>query len=79
MRKTQCRAAVLLMGCSSGALQPLGSFEPVGMALHYVVSGAPATVANLWDVTDGDIDGLTRALLKVRTWWGNGSGKSERR
>lgn len=65
MQQSRCRAAVLLMGCSSGALQPLGVFEPSGMAISYVLSGAPATVANLWDVTDRDIDGFTQRVLDV--------------
>lgn len=58
-------AAVFLMGCSSGALHTAGSYEPIGMALHFVGSGAPATVANLWDVTDGDIDQMTKTALEV--------------
>lgn len=56
---------MLLMGCSSGALHSMGQYEPTGMALSYVVSGAPATVANLWDVTDRDIDGLTQHVIQV--------------
>ena len=65
VRAQRVRAAVLLMGCSSGALHPAGSYEPIGMALRFVGSGAPATVANLWDVTDGDIDHLTKTVLEV--------------
>ena len=53
------------MGCSSGLLRPQGDLDPNGMALKFVLSGAPATVANLWDVTDGDIDRYTCSLLKV--------------
>lgn len=31
--------------------------------LRIVVAGAPAVVANLWDVTDRDIDRFSRSLL----------------
>lgn len=63
-----CRTSVMLMGCSSGRLESVnrkGSestahqpifFEPEGMALSYLLAGAPCVVGNLWDVTDHDID-----------------------
>ena len=60
-----CNAVMLLMGCSSGSLHSNGEFEPSGMALKYLLAGAPAVVANLWDVTDGDIDNVTKTILKV--------------
>jgi len=56
-------AATMLMGCSSGALQQHGRLGPSGMALAYLHARCPALVANLWDVTDGDIDRLCKALL----------------
>jgi separase len=57
-----CRASVVLMGCSSGKLQSVNGrvrtmhYEPEGIALTYLLSGAPCVVGNLWDVTDRDID-----------------------
>ncbi len=63
-----CKASIILMGCSSGVLlsvnQNNGSdmcnkelnFEPEGVALSYLCAGAPCVVSNLWDVTDRDID-----------------------
>ena len=54
------------MGCSSGNLRDGGDFEPSGMALQYLLAGAPAVVANLWDVTDRDIDTVTATILEVR-------------
>ena len=63
-----CRSSIILMGCSSGRLESVnrkGSqslakqpifYEPEGIALSYLISGAPCVVANLWDVTDHDID-----------------------
>jgi len=72
-----CKSAVVLMGCSSGKLQsvntprenPSGSFyeilyEPEGIALSYIVAGAPCVVGNLWDVTDRDIDRYCLTLME---------------
>ena len=67
LEATQCRATTLLMGCSSGRLRDAGDFEPSGMALKYLLAGAPAVVANLWDVTDKDIDAVTATILEE---WG---------
>ena len=51
------------MGCSSGRFSPRGDYEPVGVPLSYLMGGCPAAIANLWDVTDGDIDRFSRFLL----------------
>ena len=59
---SSCAAAVL-MGCSSGALRRKGACEPTGAALAYLAAGAPCVVANLWDVTDRDIDRFCIDLL----------------
>ncbi|KAI8918729.1 peptidase family C50-domain-containing protein [Entophlyctis helioformis] len=56
-------AVTLLLGCSSGYLPPAGEFEPQGTALNYMLAGCPALVANLWDVTDRDIDRFSHSLL----------------
>jgi len=56
-------AVSLLMGCSSGALRPHGGLAPSGTPLHYLHARCPALVANLWDVTDGEIDRLCDHLL----------------
>src|SRR5699024_8706530 len=37
-----------------------------GMALYYLMSGSPAVVGNLWDVTDKDLDRYTMKVLD--TW-----------
>lgn len=68
---TRCAAAVL-MGCSSGRLKGHGDFEPSGMVSSYLAAGSPAVVANLWDVTDRDIDRYSVALLEA--FVGNGGG-----
>jgi len=74
LRDTQCRSTALLMGCSSGKLRERGDFEPHGIALEYLYAGAPAVVANLWDITDRDLDGATEHLLQE--WRDNDSGST---
>lgn len=60
-------AVTLLMGCSSGVLSEAGEFEPYGTPINYMQAGCPALVANLWDVTDKDIDKFSFGALKA---WG---------
>ncbi|KTW27634.1 hypothetical protein T552_02075 [Pneumocystis carinii B80] len=62
-RLSKC-AVSFLMGCSSGLLKDMGDFEPIGMAISYLLAGCPALVANLWDVTDKDIDRFSTSVLK---------------
>eukprot|EP00854_Cymbomonas_tetramitiformis_P000989 gene989-1508_t len=56
-------AATLLMGCSSGRLKALGDYEPLGVPLAYLAAGGVLVVANLWDVTDRDIDRFSSSVL----------------
>lgn len=68
-------ASVILMGCSSGKLESVNTkhstskeklpihYEPEGIALSYLIEGAPCVVGNLWDVTDRDIDRYAMSLL----------------
>ncbi|KAL5787518.1 hypothetical protein ACOSP7_004467 [Xanthoceras sorbifolium] len=56
-------AATLLMGCSSGSLSLNGSYIPQGTPLSYLLAGSPVIVANLWEVTDKDIDRFGKAML----------------
>jgi separase len=46
----------------------------VGCSLLSVHAGCPAAVANLWDVTDRDIDRFAQAVLKQ--WSGDSEGSS---
>ncbi|KAK9808987.1 hypothetical protein WJX72_007397 [[Myrmecia] bisecta] len=64
LRRLPACAAGLLMGCSSGRLAQHGRYEPGGPVLAYLLAGCPAAVANLWDVTDRDIDRFSSALLE---------------
>jgi separase len=60
------------MGCSSGRLRDGGAYEAGGAIWGYLLAGCPAAVANLWDVTDRDIDRFGRAVLEG--WLGGGAG-----
>jgi len=55
--------AVFLMGCRSGLLEHAEALDAHGAALDWLAAGAHGVVAQLWDVTDGDLDRLT-----VATW-----------
>lgn len=54
----------LLLGCSSGALEEAGEYEPWGTPVSYLVAGCPMLVANMWDVTDKDIDKFSSGMLE---------------
>ncbi|XP_076092689.1 uncharacterized protein LOC143064061 [Mytilus galloprovincialis] len=64
LQQLKCRAAVFLMGCSSGQLQTKGQLEASGMMLNYFLANCPCIVSNLWDVTDKDIDRFLEHLLQ---------------
>ena len=70
------QSSIVLMGCSSGRLESINRrasklvdqelpiyYEPEGRALSYLLAGAPCVVANLWDVTDHDIDRFAMDML----------------
>ncbi|CAH9052128.1 unnamed protein product [Cuscuta europaea] len=57
-------SACLLMGCSSGSLKGNKSYIPQGAPLSYLSAGSPIIVANLWEVTDKDIDRFGKTLLE---------------
>ncbi|WWD01675.1 hypothetical protein V866_008621 [Kwoniella sp. B9012] len=59
----QC-ATTMLWGCSSGHLKEQGDLDRTGTAWNYMVGGCPSLTANLWDVTDKDIDRLSSHVLK---------------
>ena len=82
---TPCRSTIILMGCSSGKLASINRkntdaseraaihYEPEGIALSYILAGAPCVVGNLWDVTDRDIDRYCMAFMKEFLTEGGGS------
>ncbi|KDQ13324.1 hypothetical protein BOTBODRAFT_133563 [Botryobasidium botryosum FD-172 SS1] len=60
---TRC-ASTMLWGCSSGALRDQGEFDRIGTPYNYMLSGCPSLVANLWDVTDRDIDKFATSVFE---------------
>jgi hypothetical protein len=57
-------ASAFLFGCSSGRLKALGEYNPEGALLAFRSAASPLVLANLWDVTDRDIDKLTAQFLR---------------
>ena len=58
------RSAIVLMGCSSGAYDPHDYSSPASVSMLCLLAGAPMIMANIWDVTDTDIDRLSTHLLQ---------------
>ncbi|KDN37376.1 hypothetical protein K437DRAFT_270883 [Tilletiaria anomala UBC 951] len=56
-------AVTMLWGCSSGMLRDLGEFDRTGTPYLYMMAGAPALVANLWDTTDRELDKVSESTL----------------
>ncbi|KAK9476091.1 peptidase family C50-domain-containing protein [Lipomyces japonicus] len=67
IKNLQHCSATFLLGCSSGELHSSGEFEPWGTPINYLIGGCQMLVANLWDVTDKDIDRFSDAMLSS---WG---------
>lgn len=55
------------MGCSSGRLRQQGDSEAWGFIIAYLLAGCSTAVANLWDVTDRDIDRFADSVLEQWT------------
>ena len=64
VRELNVRAATFLFGCSSGLLKSQGFYEPQGIAVSYMIAHCPGLLANLWDVTDKDIDRFAMEMIK---------------
>ncbi|KAJ7449960.1 cysteine peptidase C50 [Mycena latifolia] len=77
-------AATMLWGCSSGSLREMGDFDRVGTPYNYMLAGCPTLVANIWDVTDRDIDIFSQSVFDklslnadaVRSWDANGGARA---
>ncbi|GAB2265099.1 hypothetical protein Dimus_000166 [Dionaea muscipula] len=65
IQKLEDCAAAALMGCSSGSVLLNGCYTPQSTAYSYLLAGSPVVVANLWEVTDKDIDRFGKSLLKA--------------
>lgn len=64
IKKLENCCPTILLGCSSGALKYEGVFEPYGTVYNYLLGGSPMVLANLWDVTDKDIDKFTISMFQ---------------
>jgi separase len=65
MRRWPVLPAAYLWGCSSGRLATMGVHDPTGAALNYLLGGATFVVGNMWDVTDKDIDKLSKECMRL--------------
>ncbi|XP_050406071.2 uncharacterized protein LOC126821652 [Patella vulgata] len=65
LQKLRCRSAVILMGCSSGLLKSKGYLDVFGTVMYYFLAGCPCVVANLWNVTDREIDRFSKSLIDI--------------
>lgn len=60
----ECRAIVILYGCSSVRLASRGRIpDPWGVVLNYLIAYCPCIIGMLWDVTDKDTDKLTQEMF----------------
>lgn len=64
LRELERCAATMLWGCSSGALEVHGVYDPIGTPYQYAVAQCPALLAALWDTTDRELDGVCEAVLE---------------
>ncbi|ABO94714.1 Separase, putative [Ostreococcus lucimarinus CCE9901] len=56
--------ATVLMGCSSGVYDIMECSSLSSISMLYLLAGAPIVIANMWDVTDRDIDRFSSRLLE---------------
>jgi hypothetical protein len=64
IKEIRVKSATFLFGCSSGLLRSQGFFEPQGVAVQYSIARCPGLLANLWDVTDKDIDRFALEMMR---------------
>ncbi|GAB1600050.1 uncharacterized protein LOC115209522 [Argonauta hians] len=76
LQNLNCHAAALLMGCSSGSMETDGVLDEHGMITNYYLAFCPMIVANLWDVTDKDIDRFLHAVLS--SWMSDSDGNEKK-
>ncbi|KAJ8684181.1 hypothetical protein QAD02_019973 [Eretmocerus hayati] len=64
IEKLRVLALVLLFGCSSLKLSPVGGRLPAyGVSNQYLIGCSPCILGMLWEVTDGDIDRMTAEFM----------------
>jgi separase len=55
---------VILMGCSSAMLNDNGEYEMYGHIYNFFLIDYQNIIANLWDITDGEIDRFSSSFLE---------------
>ncbi|XP_043467216.1 separin [Leptopilina heterotoma] len=64
IERLRVKAIVLLFGCSSLKLTPVGGRQPpFGVSNQYLAACSPCNLGMLWEVTDGDCDKLTARFM----------------
>ncbi|KAL9940626.1 hypothetical protein V8E36_000114 [Tilletia maclaganii] len=63
IRKLKKCAVTMLWGCSSGFLRDQGELDRTGTPINYMLAGSPALVANLWDMTDLELDRICETVF----------------
>ncbi|XP_031835603.1 extra spindle pole bodies like 1, separase isoform X2 [Nomia melanderi] len=64
IERLRVKAVVLLFGCSSVKLLPIGGrFPPYGISNQYLIATSPCILGMLWEVTDADIDKMTTNFI----------------
>lgn len=64
IERLRVQSTVLLFGCSSVKLFPVGGrFPPYGVSNQYLTACSPCVLGMLWEVTDGDTDKMTASFI----------------
>ncbi|XP_057339275.1 separin [Microplitis mediator] len=64
IERLRVNSTVLLFGCSSVRLVPVGGrFPPYGVSNQYLTASSPCILGMLWEVTDGDTDKMTASFI----------------
>ncbi|KAF7393198.1 hypothetical protein HZH66_009031 [Vespula vulgaris] len=67
IEKLKVKAIVLLFGCNSIRMTPVGGrFPPYGITNQYLIASSPCVLGMQWEVTDSDIDKMTASFIS--TW-----------
>ncbi|XP_078045945.1 extra spindle pole bodies like 1, separase [Augochlora pura] len=64
IERLRVKAVVLLFGCSSVKLLPIGGrYPPYGVSNQYLIASSPCVLGMLWEVTDADTDKMTANFI----------------
>ncbi|KAI4480693.1 hypothetical protein M0802_014165 [Mischocyttarus mexicanus] len=75
IEKLKVKAIVLLFGCNSIRMAPVGGpFPPYGITNQYLIASSPCVLGMQWEITDSDIDKMTASFIS--TWIPSSPGRS---